>query len=148
MPDWRLLSHLLWSTGTRLSILGAIAEAAIRRSFELTIDDLDLLPHAVVILPDHVHVVVSGPPKIAVAEVINRLKGASSHAVNKRTDEQRTETFGWQPDDGALSFGDNALNRVIAYVDHQAEHHAAGRRWATLERVDDGYEETKRRTAT
>lgn len=143
MPYWRLLYHLVWSTGGRLPIIGEVEATAIRRSFALTIDDLDLIPHAIGIMPDHVHVVVSIPPKIAVAEVVKRMKGASSHAVNNRTDDQRIETFVFQPDYGALSFGDNALRRVIDYVEHQEEHHAEGRLWAKLEQADDGYGDMK-----
>jgi putative transposase len=146
MPYWRLLYHLVWATRDRLPMIGEVEEAVIRRSFALTIGDLDLIPHAIGIMPDHVHVVASIPPKIAVAEAVKRLKGASANAVNHRTEEERMETFAWQADYGALSFGDNALPRVVHYVEHQAEHHAEGRVWDKLEQADDGYEKERQPT--
>src|SRR5262249_36542833 len=132
--------HLVWATKQREPLIGSMEEATIRRSFELTIGDLDLDPHAIGMMPDHVHVVVSIPPKIAVAEAVKRLKGASANAVNGRSPRTDLSTFSWQPDYGALSFGDDALARVVDYVDHQSERHAASRLWAKLEQADDGYQ--------
>jgi putative transposase len=139
VPYWRLFYHLIWSTRDRSPVIGADEEALIRRSFELTSEDLELIPHGAGIMPDHVHIVVSIPPKVAVAEVVRRLKGSSSNAVNHRGDTPRAETFQWQGDYGALSFGDSALARVIEYVEHQAQHHAEGRLWPKLEQADDGF---------
>jgi putative transposase len=124
MPYWRLHYHLVRSARERLPLIGDVEELAIRRSFELTVSDLDLIPHAVGVMPDHAHVAVSIPPKLAVAEVVRRLKGPSANAVNIRSGEPRSESFRWQGDYGALSFGDNALERVAEYVAHQAERHA------------------------
>jgi REP element-mobilizing transposase RayT len=141
MPYWRLLYRLVWSTRGREPLISAAEEATIRRSLELTVSDLDLIPHAIGIMPNHLHVAVSIPPKIAVAEAVKRLKGASAHAVNKAAvmipteDGQPPATFGWQGEYGALSFGDSALRDVIDYVAHQAERHAQGRLWPKLERV-------------
>jgi putative transposase len=67
-----------------------------------------------------------------------QLKGSSSHAVNK-LGSARLGTFRWQAEYGALSFGDNALPRVINYVEHQSDHHASGRLIAKLERYEDDY---------
>ena len=148
MPFWRLHYHLVWATRDRLPLIGDVEEAAVRHSFALTITDLDLIPNAIGVMPDHVHVAVSVPPKIAVAEAVRRLKGASANAVNSRTGEPRGETFRWQADYGALSFGDSALASVVEYVEHQRGRHATGRLWAKLERADDGYEAKHRKRAT
>src|SRR5690242_14128773 len=101
MAYWRLFNHLVWATRDRVPLIGAVEESAIRRSFELTVTDLDLIPHAVGVMPDHVHVAVSIPPKIAVAETLRRLKGASAKAVNARTDRDGLAQFGWQGGYGA-----------------------------------------------
>jgi putative transposase len=139
VPYWRLFYHLVWATRERESLIGPAEEALIRRSFGLTMSDLDLIPHAVGIMPDHAHVVVSIPPNVTVSETIKRLKGASSKAVNARSTGEVVLTFSWQGGYGALSFGDAALERVIDYVEHQPEHHAGGKLWSKLERTDDDY---------
>ena len=144
MPFWRLHYHLVWATRDRLPLIGESDEQAIRRSFELTYADLDLIPHAEGFMPDHVHLAVSIPPKVAVSEAVRRLKGASANAVNARGDGVRSEDFRWQGDYGAFSFGDSALERVVDYVQNQRELHAAGRLWAKLEQADDGYDDRRR----
>jgi len=62
---------------------------------------------------------------------MKRLKGASSHAVRATN-----PGFTWQSEYGALSFGDQALPKVCAYVLNQREHHEKGSILARLERVE------------
>jgi putative transposase len=64
MSYWRLFYHLVWATANRHPSIGEPEEALIRQSFELTFRDLELIPHATGIMPDHIHVVVSVPPKV------------------------------------------------------------------------------------
>jgi putative transposase len=144
MPYWKLHYHLVWATRERLPLIGEGEEQAIRRSFELTFADLDVIPHAVGVMPDHVHLAVSIPPKVAVSEAVRRLKGASANAVNARSGGTRSDTFRWQGDYGVLSFGDSALERVVDYVEHQRDRHASGRLWTKLEQADDGYNDSRR----
>ncbi|MGI8475452.1 MAG: IS200/IS605 family transposase [Thermomicrobiales bacterium] len=137
MPYWRLHYHLVWATRDREPLLGPEEEALVRRSIHLTAADLDLVPHAVGVMPDHVHVALSIPPKVAVAEAVKRLKGASAHGVNQSPSRADPSTFGWQGEYGALTFGDAALPSVVAYIQNQANHHAENRLWPKLERAQE-----------
>jgi putative transposase len=125
-----LFYHIVWATKGRQPLIGDEEEAIIRRSLKLTFDDLDVIPHAVSIMPDHVHVVVSAPPKISPAELVKRMKGASSHAIREEVDRW----FAWQAEYGVHSFSEQALPKVVAYVANQHVHHAANTLWAGLER--------------
>lgn len=71
-------------------------------------------------MSEHVHVVISIPPKLSVATLIGRLKGASSHHVNHN---HAAGSFGWQAEYGALSFAEKALPSIVDYVNHQKKHH-------------------------
>lgn len=137
MPYWRLFYHLVWATKNRAPLIGEREARLIRRSFELTFADLDAVPHAIGFMPDHVHVVVSAPPKVAPADLARRLKGASAHAVNSRDDGPREEIFAWQGEYGALSFGEQALSEVIAYANDQPARHATGKIWSRAEQTAD-----------
>ncbi len=139
MPYWRLHYDLVWATNGREPLIGPAEERAIRRSFDSTIVNMGLIPHAIGFMPDHVHVVVSIPPKIAVTDVVKRLKGASTREVSKSVGNNASIGFSWQADYGALSFGDNAMQQVVEYVERQAAHHAEGRLWPKLEQADDGF---------
>ena len=131
MPYWRLHYHLVWATYGRETLISEAAEQMIRRSFDLTCGDMGLLCHAVGLMPEHAHVALSVPPRHSISEVMKRLKGASSHAVRATN-----PGFTWQSEYGALSFGDQALAKVCAYVLNQHEHHANGTILARLERVE------------
>jgi putative transposase len=67
---------------------------------------------------DHVHILISLPPRLALAEVVQRLKANSSRWLG----EQGVK-FGWQKGYGAFSVSPPALEKVSAYIHHQAEHH-------------------------
>jgi putative transposase len=147
MPFSRLFYHLIWTTKNREPLIGREEEALIRRSFELTISNLDLIPHAIGVMPDHVHVVVSAPPKISPSEIVRRFKGASSREMNKREDRSLS-TFAWQDEYGVLSFGERALPTIVEYVMNQPTHHANGTLWPGLERTSDNANGSKSLTNT
>jgi len=118
-------------------LIGEREERVIRRSIQTTLDAMHVIPHAVGMMPDHVHVVASIPPSVLVAEVVKRLKGASTYAVNHEDRSKREQPFAWQGEYGVLSFGERALPNVVAYVQNQREHHVKGETWPGLERIDD-----------
>jgi putative transposase len=132
---WRFFVHLIWATKGREPLIGEAEEAILRRSWKVTLAERQVIPHAIGVMPDHVHFALSVPPKLAVADLVRLLKGASSHAVNHVGSSRSTGVFGWQPEYGGLTFGELALPRVIAYVENQREHHAASTLWPTLERI-------------
>ncbi len=131
MPYWRLHYHLVWATQHREPVLSGDVRTLVERSMRRSSDDLRLVRHAIGFMPDHVHVALSIPPRPAVSEVMKRLKGASSHAVRAEF-----PAFTWQTEYGALSFGDKALPSVTAYVNEQAERHAARTTIGHLERTN------------
>jgi putative transposase len=134
---WRFSYHIVWVTKGREPLIQEPAEAIVRRSLRTTFIELSVIPHAVGMMPDHVHVAVSIPPKVAVADLIRRMKGASSHAVNHAETVHSADAFAWQPEYGAVTFGENSLPRVVAYIENQRQHHAGGTLWPTLERITD-----------
>ena len=83
--------------------------------------ELDLKIHAAGNIEDHVHVVISIPPKIAVADCVRHLKGASAFAINHM--DGSDGQFKWQAGYGALSVGERSLETVMEYAARQKEHH-------------------------
>jgi putative transposase len=124
----------VWATKNRESLIEGDLDRVIARSIRTTLDSFTAIPHAIGMTNDHIHVAASIPPAASIAEVVARMKGASSHAVN---DTLGNRTFAWQADYGVLSFGEKALPDVIDYVNHQRERHAANRLWDTMELTAD-----------
>jgi putative transposase len=113
---------VVWSTKHREHLIDERREELIRSSLLSLAIEQDSILRAVGIMPDHVHVVVSIPPKIAVAEFIGRMKGVSSRRVSAATGSA-TDGFGWQPEYGVFTFGQRALDDVVSYVENQREIH-------------------------
>lgn len=93
--------------------------------------ELGLSIRAIGNVADHIHTVLSIPPKLAIAECVRQLKGGSSHAVNLRSGGG---FFRWQDGYGVLSLSEGSLPTVIRYVLAQKEHHVHGTMVATYER--------------
>ena len=121
MTYWRLHYHTIWSTMDRQPILAPQVEKMFYGVIYRKAEELGLNIHAVGNVDDHVHLVVSIPPKIAVADCVRHLKGASAYAINHM--DGSDGQFNWQAGYGALTVGERSLERVMEYVARQKEHH-------------------------
>ncbi|HEV8581661.1 MAG TPA: IS200/IS605 family transposase [Thermoanaerobaculia bacterium] len=70
---------------------------------------------------DHVHLLAKFKTSIAVAEMVQKIKGKSSKWVNDLPD--RRERFDWQEGYGAFSVSESLVPRVCNYIRTQEEHH-------------------------
>ena len=130
MPYWRLHYHLVWATYHREPLLEEQAQQLISAVAQTKAGTLRIVVHAIGFMPDHVHLAVSIPPALSVADCVRHFKGASSRRINGDF-----RAFAWQAEYGAISVGERSLPRVIDYVLRQAEHHSSGSTIAALERT-------------
>ena len=72
-------------------------------------------------IEDHVHVLLSLPARLALADAMRILKSTSSTWVNDTYFSDRS--FAWQEGYGAFSVGLTARDATIAYIRHQVKHH-------------------------
>jgi putative transposase len=121
MTYWRLHYHIIWSTMDRQSMLTPNLEKMFYGVIHGKARELGLKIHAAGNVEDHVHLVVSIPPRIAVADCVRHLKGASAYAINHM--DGSDGHFKWQAGYVALTVGESALKRVMEYAARQKEHH-------------------------
>ena len=135
MTYWRLHCHLIWATFERQPILIGEREKMFYGVTYQKTKELDLKIHAAGNVDDHVHIVVSIPPKIAVADCVRHLKGASAYAINHidGSDGQ----FKWQEGYGVLTVGERSLETVMAYAANQKQHHKDRTMIDVYERIDE-----------
>jgi len=86
-------------------------------------------------IEDHMHVVLSIPPVLAVAECVRHIKGASAYAINHM--DGSDGQFKWQSGYGALSVAERSLETVMEYAAKQKEHHRENKLIAAYERIDE-----------
>jgi len=119
-------------------------ESIVRRTIYGIADDHNAKVWAIGMMPDHVHVAISVPPRYAMSDVVNALKGNSSHLLGHELQREDHPWRGWQREYGINSFSERSLQTVIDYVNHQPERHATNRLIDDYERVErDGYEEVR-----
>lgn len=135
MTYWRLHYHIIWSTKDRQPILTPKLERVFYGVIYGKAKELDLKVHAAGNVDDHVHIVVSIPPKIAVADCVRHLKGASAYAINHM--DGSDGQFKWQAGYGALTVGERSLETVMKYAAGQKEHHKERRTIDVYERMDE-----------
>jgi len=135
MPYWQLFYHLVWATYNRQPLLTVTTEAVIYRIIRSKANGLGGVVFALNGTVDHVHIVSTIPPKIAVATFVGQIKGASSTLFNK--EHPQDLPFAWQAEYGAFSFDKKRLPNVVAYVERQKEHHAQGTLIPVLECMQD-----------
>jgi len=70
---------------------------------------------------DHVHVLLSIPPTLALAKCIQLLKGNSSKWIHDTFKEHWN--FEWQEGYGAFSIGISGVEDTTNYIQGQGEHH-------------------------
>jgi hypothetical protein len=70
---------------------------------------------------DHVHVLAVLPAKLALAEIVSKVKSNSSGWVHKTFPLRMT--FGWQIGYAAFGVSSSQRQMVRDYITHQEEHH-------------------------
>jgi putative transposase len=137
MPYCQLFYHLIWSTKNRLPLLSAQVEPVVHDFLRAKAIGLGATVFALNGTEDHVHLVASIPPKIAVARFVGQIKAVASTRFNKSAPDGLP--FFWQEEYGAFSFDAKRLPNYVAYVNNQKEHHAQNTLISVLERTTDDF---------
>ena len=133
MPYYRLFYHIVWATKNREPLITPDIELVIYNFLRTKAVGLGGTVFAINGIEEHVHMVASIPPKIAVATFIGQVKGVTSAKFNQQYAER--PLFYWQEEYSVFSFGGKQLPFVINYVERQKEHHAQQTIIPVLERT-------------
>ncbi len=125
--------HLVWITKYRYQVLrGAVAERARDVIREICMArEVQIIRGS--LAPDHVHMLVSCPPKLAPAKLVQSIKGRSSRKLQQEFSELRRRYWGqhlWARGYFCATVGAVDEETIKAYIESQ--------RWA-----DDGGEAFK-----
>ena len=71
--------------------------------------------------PDHLHLALVIPPTLAVSDFIGKVKAYASGWIHRALPD--LEAFKWQDGYAAFTVSPSALDKVIAYIRGQQEHH-------------------------
>jgi len=127
--------HFVWATYRRTPLLNPLWEPEIYACLRHAAGQNGAQILALGGMADHVHLVVTLPPRIAVSGFMQQVKGISSTFV--RQNLAQDSFFGWQDHYAAFSISRSHISRVVQYVENQKQHHAAGTLWAEWEETSE-----------
>jgi len=133
MPYHQLFYHIVWTTKGRLPLLTHEVRRSAHGFVRSKAAGLGGVIHALGGIEDHVHLVVSIPPSIAVSMFIGQIKGSTSTRLNRAGIVDGP--FAWQAEYGVFTFDRKRLPNFVAYVQSQEEHHSSTTTIPVLERV-------------
>jgi REP element-mobilizing transposase RayT len=117
-----LFLHLVWATWDRLPLITPRIERDLYRCIEDEARGKGCTVLALNGTDEHVHLVVSFPTTVTIAELVKQVKGVSSHMANSVL---LAETqFKWQGYYGAFTISRWDVDQIVQYVKRQKEHHA------------------------
>ena len=118
-----LFLHLIWGTWDRLPLITPDVERNLYRNIESEARKQGCAVLAINGTEDHVHLLVTIPATLAVADLLKQIKGVSSHFVNNTL--KPSAQFKWQGGYGAFSVSRWDVDRIKHYIKRQKERHQA-----------------------
>jgi len=116
--------HIVWITKYRKPILHGAIGLRVRELIRQTCASLDVYIEKGHVAKEHVHLLVSVPPYIAVSELVQRLKGRSSRLMLQEFGELKKAYWGrhlWARGYFVASTG-NVTDEIIAeYIEKQGQ---------------------------
>jgi len=116
-----LLYHIVYSTKHREPLIDVAWQNDLHSYIGGIVRERDGIAIQIGGMPDHIHVLAKLSPKRAIMDVLRDIKAGSSKWIN---DSGRVRgRFEWQSGYAAFSVSQSQVERVVEYIQAQAEHH-------------------------
>lgn len=124
---YNLNYHLIWGTKYRNKVLKGQIETDLKQLLYEIADEYGFdIVHMEIGLDDHIHLLVSAPPKLSVTNIVRWLKGISARKIFQMHPELKTNYWKpegdrqfWSPSYFVESIGSTNKNAVAKYIDDQ-----------------------------
>lgn len=128
---YNLNYHLVWRTKYRNQVLqGEMGDRLKQILLDIAKEHGFSITHMEVGLEDHIHLLVSAPPKLSVTNIARWLKGTSARLLFleypelKRSYWKKTDRHLWAPSYFVESIGTTNKDAVAKYIDDQRKKEA------------------------
>ncbi|HLO85694.1 MAG TPA: IS200/IS605 family transposase [Nostocaceae cyanobacterium] len=113
--------HCVWETWDRLPLVTPDIQEIIYAAIAKQCSDLKCTVIAIGGTVDHVHLLTGFPSTLSISELVQKIKGSSSHLITHEI--KPNEPFKWQGGYGAFTVSHHLLDQVANYIQNQATHH-------------------------
>jgi len=117
----RVWLHLVWSTLERRPFFRGAAAAKVSEDLYRYAEEKRIYMKINYVNPEHVHALVDLPTGLAIEEMMQLFKGASSRRINESN--LLPGKFGWGRGYGVFSVSHSGMGEVAKYIAQQEEHH-------------------------
>lgn len=124
-------SHFVWGTWDRQPAITDEIQRPLYRCIGSVCQEKGCAILAIGGVEDHVHLLVTLPSTLTMADLMHDVKGTSSRLV--MGEFLGEGGFRWQGGYGAFSVSPRDRKRVIQYTLNQKQHHAEGSVWPAAE---------------
>ena len=128
----RSFTHLVWTTWDREPLLEGKIEQDAYVLIRAQCARMKVTVHALGGVADHVHLLISLPRTLCLADFMEVVKGISSKALND-THGSPTWAFKWQGGYSDHSVSPSQVTLIKHYIENQKEHHAGQSLWPSCE---------------
>lgn len=112
--------HVIWCTKYRRPVLSAAIQNRLKELILAQQDVYGYKIRALETMPDHLHMLMSVPPNVAVTSVIGRIKGFTSKVIREEFPAMRTRLPSlWTRSKFVATTGSVTLNVLKKYVENQ-----------------------------
>lgn len=119
---YSLQYHIVWVTKYRKPIFIGNIETDVKEYLYKTLKSLDMIPIAMEIMPDHIHLLVDCKPQLRLSDAIKILKGNTARWLFLSHPEIKTKLWNghlWNPSYFVTTVSDRTLEQVKTYIDNQ-----------------------------
>ncbi len=113
--------HIVFSVKGRQNLIEKKWKDELHKYICGIINGKDQKAYAIGGMADHIHILVSIKPDIAISDLVRDIKANSSKWMNKKL--FGVGKFQWQEGFGAFSYAQSQLDTVINYINNQEQHH-------------------------
>jgi putative transposase len=121
MPYIKIWIHFVWSTKERKPFLTNDIRQKVFKHIRENAIEKDIHIDFINGFTDHVHCLVSLGSEQTIKQIMQLIKGESSHWINKNN--LCRDKFEWQNDYFAVSVSESVVDKVRNYIANQEEHH-------------------------
>jgi putative transposase len=113
--------HLIWGTRDREKLLPEKAAGGVSKFLRNHAESKNVYMRLNFVNPNHVHALIDLPTAMSIEDVVQLLKGSSSHWIN--SNDVVKPKFAWGRGYGAFSVSESDVGAVAKYIANQEEHH-------------------------
>ncbi|MGI4788246.1 MAG: IS200/IS605 family transposase [Janthinobacterium lividum] len=128
----RNFTHLVWTTWDRAPLLKGNIEQEAYALIQSQCARMKVTMYALGGVSDHVHLLVSLPRTLCLADFMEAVKGVSSRVLND-THGSQTWAFKWQGGYSDHSVSPPQVALIKHYIENQKSHHANHLLWPSSE---------------